>query len=179
MKLSPKRVRLTLGWILGAAAIITSRPTVDSIVIGVSLAVLGAVLRGWAAGTIHKNRVLTTTGPYAFTRNPLYLGTFFIGLGLAAATGRYWLVPAFMVTYLAVYGWQMRHEARSLEVRFGEPYRHYAANVPLFVPRFTRYESAHLSPAFELSRYVANGEYQAGIGIFFTFLALLAKMALV
>ena len=178
MKLSPKRVRLTLGWVLGTAAIVTARPTASSIAIGVSLAVFGAVLRGWAAGPIHKNRVLTTTGPYAFTRNPLYLGTFFIGLGLAAATGHVWLVPAFMLTYVAVYGWQMRHEARNLETRFGEPYRHYAMHVPLFVPRLTRYESAHSSPDFELSRYVRNGEYQAGIGILFTFLALLAKMAL-
>lgn len=178
LKLSPKRVRLAAGWIVVPLFVVLARPTIGVIAAGCVLAVVGAAIRAWAAGTIHKNKTLTTNGPYAFTRNPLYLGSFLIGLGLATASGRPSLIAVFLVLFAAVYGWTMRAEAQRLERRFGELYREYAEVVPLFVPRLRPYGSASALRGFRLDRYLRHAEYEAALGIVVTLLALVAKMAL-
>ncbi len=149
--------------------------------LGGGFALLGAALRGWAAGTIHKDRELSTTGPYAHTRNPLYLGSFLVGLGITLAGGRPTFVLFFGIFFAWVYGRTIRAEARSLGERFGERYSEYAGSVPLFVPRLVPYRSAGgrrgaTTGGFTLKRWRQNREYQALLGVLAGFAFLAAKL---
>ena len=178
MKMTRNRLRIAAGWVTVPLFLLLARPTLELIVVGTTIALLGAALRAWAAGTIHKNKVLTTSGPYAFTRNPLYLGSFIIGIGLVIASGRLILLPVFLGLCAFVYGRTIRAEARRLESLFGETYHAYASRVPLFLPRLTPYPTGGGVRGFRLERYLRNSEYQAALGILACFLALLAKMTL-
>ena len=91
MGLSMRKVRLRLVWLLVIPFFVFSTPSPNPLLIGVVLAAVGLFIRGWSAGTIHKDEELTTTGPYAFTRNPLYLGTLVLGLGLQLRL--WWRLP--------------------------------------------------------------------------------------
>lgn len=172
------RIRLRAVWLLAPVYLVLARPSVWLIIAGAVLALLGGLLRAWAAGTIHKNVVLTTGGPYAYSRNPLYLGTFLMGLGLVVASGRFLLAGVFLLFFWAVYGWTMVEEAADLEHRFGDVYRAYAARVPLFVPRLRPYRPGATVPTrFRIERYLGHREYQAALGLLLGFLALVAKLA--
>lgn len=172
-----KRFRLRAAWLLAPLYLVIARPTPTLLVVAFALCVLGLVIRGWAAGTIHKNVVLTTTGPYAHSRNPLYVGTFFLGLGGAVASGRWWFLLAFLAVFAYVYGETMKKEARNLEARFEDDYRRYARHVPLFLPRLTPWRvDAADETGFRADRYRGNKEYQAALGVVIGFLALAAKM---
>src|SRR3982751_6758022 len=85
---SIQRWRVPLGFVCGALFIFFARPTPKALVAGASVSILGLAIRAWAAGHIRKNAQLATSGPYAFTRNPLYLGSFLLGLGFTIASGR-------------------------------------------------------------------------------------------
>ncbi len=170
-----RRLRLRAVWLLILPFLWLARPTPALLAVGGVLGVFGLLVRGWAAGTIHKERELTTTGPYAFTRNPLYLGTFFLGLGISVAGG-HWIWPAlFLVFYAGVYGRTMRGEATLLGELFGERFHHYAANVPAFAPRLTPYRApGGGGRGFTLDQYRRNREWEALFGAVagFGFLAL-------
>jgi len=160
-----RRLRLRAVWLLILPFLWLARPTPALLAAGGALGALGLFLRGWAAGTIHKERELTTTGPYAFTRNPLYLGTFFLGLGIAMAGG-HWIWPVlFLGFYAGVYGRTMRGEATLLGELFGERFQHYAANVPAFAPRLTPYRAPGVEGrGFTFDQYRRNREWEALLG---------------
>jgi protein-S-isoprenylcysteine O-methyltransferase Ste14 len=171
-------IRLRTVWPVVPVYLFLARPTLVTLLSGAGLALVGGALRAWAAGTIHKNKVLTTGGPYAHTRNPLYLGTFFIGLGLAAAGGRVAFVVAFLIFFVWIYGWSMRREAQRMEDQFGDQYRAYAARVPMFFPWPFPYKPSEPHPTqFEVNRYVRHREYQTALGLLASFLILAAKLA--
>jgi len=177
MKLTTRQIRLRWAWLAAPVFLLLATPTPGTLAAGAVLAALGAALRAWAAGTIIKNAVLTTTGPYAHTRNPLYLGSFLIGLGLAVAGARLDVLVVYLVAYAVVYGRAMRSEAVALERRFGDAYRVYAQNVPLFLPRLRPYRADDRARShFFIDRYLAQREYQAPLGILLGFLGLVAKM---
>lgn len=179
MKLTTRRIRLRLAWLAAPVFLVLAAPTPATIAAGAALALAGAALRAWAAGTIVKNAVLTTTGPYAHTRNPLYVGSFLIGLGLAVAGARISVLVAFLIAYGLVYGRVMRLEAARLERDFGEAYRAYAHNVPLFFPRLRPYRPDDRARShFFIERYLAHREYQAALGILLGFAGLAVKMLL-
>jgi protein-S-isoprenylcysteine O-methyltransferase Ste14 len=171
-----RRLRLRAVWLLVLPFLWFARPTPLLLGIGVAMGLLGLFIRGWAAGTIHKEKELTTTGPYAFTRNPLYVGSFFLGLGVTIAGGQ-WVWPAlFLVFYVGVYGRTMSGEAALLTELFGDRFRHYAAHVPAFAPRLTPYRAP--GPAgggFTFARYKRNREWEAGLGALAGFAFLVAK----
>jgi protein-S-isoprenylcysteine O-methyltransferase Ste14 len=100
------------------------------------IAVVGLLIRAWASGHIRKNQTLAVSGPYAYTRNPLYLGSLILGVGFCVAAGVWWLALGFGALFLGVYLPVMRVEAEDLIGLFGDEYREYARNVPLFFPRF-------------------------------------------
>lgn len=135
MKLELTRIRLGTVWLVVPVYLFLARPSVQLLLIGVAFALLGGLVRGWAAGAIRKNRVLTTHGPYAYTRNPLYFGTFLIGLGFAIASGVVWFLVAFLAFFLVIYGKTMRREEKRLAGLFGEEFDRYADAVPRFLPR--------------------------------------------
>jgi protein-S-isoprenylcysteine O-methyltransferase Ste14 len=172
-----RKLRLKAIWLLVVPFLWLASPTPATLGIGAALAALGLLIRALSAGFIHKEKELTTSGPYAYTRNPLYLGTFFLGLGVTVAGGRWVFVAAFLVFFGLVYTKTIRNEARLMEELFGETYRHYAGRVPLFVPRLSPYRRAGESggePEFSLARWKRNREYEALLGAAagFAFLAL-------
>lgn len=177
MKWSNNAIRLRSVWLLVPIFLILAEPTLRLMLIGGALAVVGGVIRGWAACTIRKNRILTTTGPYAYTRNPLYLGSFLVGLGVVVGSGSFWLLALFLVFFTVVYTRTMRAEERHLEELFGEDFRNYAASVPLFIPRLRRYRcGAEQRALFEFRRYFGVREWELALGLTLAFLALWGKL---
>jgi len=142
--------------------------------VGGVIALAGLALRAWASGHLRKNDALATTGPYAYTRNPLYLGTFLIGVGFTIAAGRWEVALIFAMLFLGIYVPVMRVESQTLEELFGHKYRRYAEAVPMFLPRLTRYHGA-AKAEFEVALYKRYREYQAAIGFAVAFGILVAK----
>lgn len=141
----------------------------------------GLLIRGWAAGILEKDRELAVSGPYAFTRNPLYFGSLVIGLGAAAAGGVLWFVPLVAVFFAWTYRNAMKREAADLEACFADEYVRYRNGVPLFFPRPIPYRpsspSAGVGKSFSLRRYVRNKEYEAALGAAGGFGLLILKAA--
>ena len=128
------KIRLRSVWVMVPLYLYFARPTVTLMIAGLVVALAGVLVRGWAAGSIRKNRVLTTHGPYAFTRNPLYFGSFLIGIGFGIASGELWILAMFLVFFLVIYGRTMRKEERRLTELFGQEFDLYARAVPRFLP---------------------------------------------
>lgn len=170
------RWRVPLGFLLGVAYLIFSQPTTPLLVAGGLIALLGLLLRAYAAGYLHKDQSLTTGGPYRFTRNPLYLGSFFLGCGFAIAGGRWWLAAAFVLSFLLIYWPVLRREEESLRRQFGEAYGRYAKAVSLLIP--SRSGPRPAGEAFRWEQYRKNREYEAALGYTAGIVFLVLKMAL-
>lgn len=174
-----RKVRLRAVWLLIVPFFWFARPTPELLAAGGLLAAVGLAVRAAAAGFIHKDRELTTTGPYAFSRNPLYLGSFLLGLGITVAGGR-WLFAALFVAFFAwVYSRVIRQEAAHLSETFGEAYADYARHVPIFLPRPTPWRRPGV-PAertrFSGERWRRNREYEALLGAVAGFAVLALRM---
>ncbi len=165
-----------MGFALGVAFLVFSQPDSRSLAAGAGVALVGLVVRAYAAGCLDKNRSLASSGPYAYTRNPLYLGSTIMGCGFALA-GRSWLLGVgFIGLFTAVYWPVMRREAEFLTNQFGEVYVRYARAVPFFLPT-GRHASAP-GGTFQWRLYRQNREYQAGLGFAAAIAFLAAKMIL-
>lgn len=160
-------------WLIVVPFLLLARPTPGLLGVGGALAVVGLLIRGWSAGTIEKGVALATTGPYAFTRNPLYLGSFTIGAGLALSGG-HWIWPvAFIVFFGTVYVRTINREAEQLRGLFGSRYAEYARQVPAFVPRLIPYRGEDGDGSgFRWSRYLRYREWEALVGTAAAFTAL-------
>jgi protein-S-isoprenylcysteine O-methyltransferase Ste14 len=155
-----------LGFLCAAVFILLARPTALTLAIGGAISIIGLAIRAWAAGHIRKNAVLATTGPYAYTRNPLYVGSFFLGLGFTIAAGRWVLALLFAALFLGIYLPVMRVESSTLAEIFGDDYRRYANVVPLFLPRLRPYRAEHVGDnKFEGTLYLKYREYRAAFGL--------------
>src|SRR5206468_4803616 len=108
-----------LGFLCAALFLFFARPSGWTILVGALVALPGLGLRAWASGHLRKNEALATTGPYAYTRNPLYLGSFLIGLGFTIAAGQPFLVFVFIIMMLGIYLPVMRVESATLADLFG------------------------------------------------------------
>lgn len=172
-----QRFRVLLGFIFAAVFLFFARPKPLTLLIGTIIAVIGLLIRAWASGHIRKNQDLAVSGPYAYTRNPLYVGSFVMGLGFTIASGVWWLAILFAVLFLGIYLPVMRNEAQELSAIFGDSFGKYAEEVPLFIPRLTKYRAENSSPKrFELDLYLRYREYQAALGVGFA-LGILALKA--
>jgi hypothetical protein len=123
--------------VAGAIVIALARPRPWSLLGGLALGLLGEALRIWASGHIEKTRVLATGGPYAHTRNPLYLGSTLMAAGIALASASPGAALACAVYFLAFYPSAIRGEAAFLAGKFPETYAPWAREVPAFFPRLT------------------------------------------
>jgi protein-S-isoprenylcysteine O-methyltransferase Ste14 len=157
---------LVFGWL--------SHPTWQSLAAGVPVSILGLALRAWAAGCLVKNQQLATGGPYAFTRNPLYIGTLLVALGLTIAARNPYLAVLFALIFVLVYLPVIQLEEQHLRRLFPE-YATYAQQVPSLLPRLSAYPQRSSNP-FRGSQYLRNQEYQAAIGFTAGVLFLLWKM---
>lgn len=159
-----QRWRVPLGFVCAALFILLARPTKLALIAGAIISFFGLALRAWSAGHIRKNDALASSGPYAHTRNPLYLGSFILGLGFTIASARWPLALLFVALFLGIYFPVMRVEAKTLAGLFGDNYERYASNVPLFLPRLTPYSQRDVGNRFDASLYMRYREYQAGLG---------------
>jgi protein-S-isoprenylcysteine O-methyltransferase Ste14 len=161
-----QKIRVPAGTVLGIAFIFLMHPSIRSLWIGGLIAVTGSAFRLWAAGHIDKGRVLTRGGPYAYTRNPLYLGSFLMALGIIIAGQSYWLLLPFGLFYLFCYLPVMKAEEQELLHGYGDEFVQYSTSVPLFFPGFGR---TPLAPStFEWSRVVRNREHHTLAGFLAT-----------
>lgn len=187
-----QRIRVPSGFVLAPLLFISARPTPGSLAAGAFLAVIGLAIRAWASGHLKKNQEVTTSGPYAHTRNPLYLGTFLLGVGVAVGGGTPWFVGLFAALYLIIYVPVMLAEAETMRELFSTEYSDYSKHVPLFAPRFTPYRAPFFEPdgtisnrrrpvtqrQFDLSLYIGHREYRAALGFVAVYALLAAKLAL-
>src|SRR5678815_366020 len=150
-----QRLRVPMGFAIAAAVLYLAKPTGTLILAGLPVALLGVILRGMAAGVIRKDATLTTSGPYAWTRNPLYLGSFLMGLGFAIMSGSWIAAALILIPSLVIYPNVIRNEEAHLARLFPEEFRAYSARVPRFFPRFRAVERV-----FSMQQYLANREYQ-------------------
>lgn len=169
-----QRKRVFLGFIISLAYLLFSRPSPLLLSIGVAIAAIGLLIRAWACGHLRKKDELDVSGPYAHTRNPLYLGTFIITLGFGIASGSWWLFLLVIVYIGSIYFPVMNVEADVLRQRLGREYDEYEANVPLLIPRLTPWKKSDRTFDFQL--YLCNGEYNAAIGFVVTLVVLVAKI---
>ena len=168
------RMRVPSGFLLVGVFAWLSRPTAESLAWGFPLALLGLALRAWAAGCLAKNQQLARSGPYAYTRNPLYIGTLLVAAGLVVASGNLWLGILFAAVFVLVYLPVIQLEEQHLRAIFPE-YSAYAAEVPALFPRLTPAPEKSPQP-FRVSLYLKNQEYQAGAGLAAGMLFLLWKL---
>jgi protein-S-isoprenylcysteine O-methyltransferase Ste14 len=168
------RLRVPSGFLIVVVFGWFSRPTPQSMAIGIPLSLLGLALRAWAAGCLAKNQQLATGGPYAYTRNPLYIGTLLVAAGLAVASRSIGLAALFTAVFLLIYLPVIQNEEQHLRKIFPE-YAAYAERVPSLIPRIIPARENNLNP-FRTGLYLKNQEYQAGLGFMAGMLFLFWKM---
>ena len=168
------KLRVPSGFLLVAVFAWFSRPTARSLAIGLPISVAGLALRAWAAGCLAKNRELATGGPYAYVRNPLYIGTLLVAAGLVAAARSVWLGGLFAAVFAFIYLPVIQLEEQHLRRLFPE-YATYAERVPALLPRVRPIPAKNPNP-FRISLYLRNQEYQAGAGFAAGMLFLLWKV---
>ena len=170
-----RRVRVPLGFCFAALFLWVARPTWPTLGVSLLLVVPGLWLRGYAAGYVRKNAELTTSGPYAYTRNPLYLGSMMIAFGFAAASRSVLLFTVLVVLFALVYLPTIRSEEAFLRGAFPE-FSGYSDRVPRLLPRLRAKRQPGPSAGFDRVRYLHHREYNAGIGTLAIYAALIAKI---
>ncbi len=174
-----RRIRVPLGFVTAIVFFVFARPTPRWMLVSLPVVLAGLWLRGYAAGYVKKNAELTRTGPYAHTRNPLYLGSMLIAFGFALAAGRVWLGVLLVGLFLAIYWPTILSEEAFLRGAFPD-FEAYAAAVPRLLPRLT---AARFGGGLEVGagrfsqeRYRHHREYNALMGATALYLALLLRM---
>jgi len=168
------RLRVPSGFLLVAVFAWFSRPVAASLLWGLPVSLAGLALRGWAAGCLAKNQRLATGGPYAYTRNPLYLGTLLVAAGLAIAARSAGLALLFAAIFFFVYLPVIQLEEQHLREIFSE-YEAYAGQVPGLWPRLRTAALPVAGTRFGWRLYRKNQEYQAAMGLAAGMLFLLWK----
>jgi protein-S-isoprenylcysteine O-methyltransferase Ste14 len=173
-----RRIRVPLGFIFALLYFWLARPTWWSLALGMILVVPGLLIRALASGHVRKNEALATSGPYAYTRNPLYLGSLLMGLGFCVAARSWWVGIALVIMFFAIYLPVIRDEEAFLRRRFPE-FQEYAKRVPRMLPRLVARSSADKSSsAFSFDLYLKHREFNALLGVVGMMGALIVKMRL-
>ena len=172
-----RRIRVPLGFIFTGVFLWLAQPTWRTMLWSLVLVVPGVWLRAYASGYVRKNAELTRTGPYAYTRNPLYLGSIMIAFGFAWAAGSWIIFVALAALFLAIYLPTIRSEEAYLREHFPE-FDDYAKQVPLLLPRLTPARSTEEAGVFSRERYLHHREYNACMGAIAIYAALAARLLL-
>ena len=168
-----RRIRVPLGFLLAAIYVWRSRPTWPSLVLGAAIAGAGILVRAWASGHVDKNQELATSGPYAYVRNPLYLGSIIIAVGFVIVARDLAIAVAVVVLFAAVYVPVIRSEEVFLRNQFPQ-YQQYARTVPRLMPRTLR--TSGMREGFSPELYLKHREYNALIGTVAMLAALVVKI---
>ena len=174
-----RRIRVPLGFLFAVLYFWLARPSWRSIALGAIVVVPGLVIRALASGHVRKNEALATSGPYAYTRNPLYLGSLLIGLGFCVAARSWWVGVALFVMFFAIYLPVIRDEEAFLRRTFPE-FEEYSRRVPRMFPRLVPHSSGEneASAGFSLELYRKHREYNALLGTLGMLAALVVEMTL-
>ncbi len=154
------RLRVLFGFLMVAVFAWLAAPNAASLACGLPVALAGLLLRAWAAGHLAKNERLAVSGPYAYVRNPLYLGTLLVAAGLAIAARRWEIAALFAAVFGLIYLPAIELEEQHLRKLFSQ-YAAYAFQVPMLRPRL---RAAASSDRFRWALYRRNEEYQAAVG---------------
>jgi len=169
-----RRIRVPLGFAFAVLYFWLARPTWRSLGIGTVLIVPGLLIRALASGHVRKNETLATSGPYAYTRNPLYLGSLLIGIGFALAARNWWIGVVLVLMFFAIYLPVIRSEEAFLRERFPE-FEEYAKSVPRMLPRLTP-ASSEAGGGFSMELYLQHREWNALLGAVAIIVVLIVKM---
>jgi protein-S-isoprenylcysteine O-methyltransferase Ste14 len=150
-----------------------SRADLRSLLLGLPLVAAGEAVRVWASGHIEKTKALATGGPYAHTRNPLYVGSLLLAAGVAICAWNPWVLGVIAAYLAAFYPAVMREEEGFLRRKFGDEYEAWAAQVPLFLPRLT--PGGPRSSRFDWARVGMNREWRTLAALPFVLLLLVAR----
>lgn len=170
-----RRIRVPLGFAFAAVFLVFARPSAEGLAASLLLVLPGLALRAYASGYVRKNEELATTGPYAYTRNPLYLGSMLIAFGFAGASENVALIVLLAVLFFAIYLPTIRSEEQFLRGHF-EEFASYARAVPRLLPRITPAPSAGERGSFSRALYLAHREYNSAIGAVAIYAALLLRL---
>jgi protein-S-isoprenylcysteine O-methyltransferase Ste14 len=168
-----RRIRVPLSFLAAGAYIWLAQPSWKSIIAGTLVILPGLLLRASASGHVQKDKQLTTTGPYAYTRNPLYLGSLIIAGGFAIAARSWWIVAVMLGIFILIYVPVVAGEERYLRATFSE-YADYARRVPRLLPRLTPYGNQKVE--YSSARYWKHREYQASLGCLIMLAILIVKI---
>lgn len=172
-----RRIRVPLGFAFAVFYLWLARPTWRFLALGAILIVPGLVIRALASGHVRKNEALASSGPYAHTRNPLYLGSLLIGIGFAVAARSWWVGVVIIVMFFAIYLPVIRSEEKFLREKFPE-FEEYARRVPRMLPRITPAFRGQDDGGFSLDLYLKHREYNALLGAVAMVLALIVEMTI-
>ncbi|MBT8396207.1 MAG: isoprenylcysteine carboxylmethyltransferase family protein [Gemmatimonadetes bacterium] len=170
--------RLRLVWLLAIPFLLLSEPSPPRLIVGFLISVPGLFLRAYAAGSIHKEKELARGGPYRHLRHPLYLGSFFLGLGFSIAGGRWWFPFLYAGLFFWLYGRTIRAEERRLYALYGVEFGSYRDSVPAFFPRRKSAPPVPETEGFRFRLFRRNREWQAGVGALVGFGLLFLRMYL-
>jgi len=165
-------VRVPTGYAVGVLVLLLARPRLDWLPGAFLLILAGECLRMWASGHIEKTLSLATGGPYAHTRNPLYLGSLLMALGAGVAVASPWAVLVIACYFAVFYPAVIREEASFLRRKFPDEYAHWEASVPAFFPRPT--PGGPRGSRFSWERVRQNREWHTALAIPVVLAALLA-----
>jgi protein-S-isoprenylcysteine O-methyltransferase Ste14 len=158
------RWRVFFGFVFAAIALYLATPTRNTLAVGAVISLIGELVRLWAAGHLEKSREVTRSGPYQFTRHPLYLGSSLIGIGFAIAANHI-VVGVIVVAYLLLtLTAAMRSEEAHLREKFGDAYDAYVEK-----------RSSPMERQFSWRRALRNREHHTIAGLFASLLLLAAK----
>lgn len=172
-----RRIRVPLGFVFAGVFLWLARPTWKTMALSLLLVVPGVWLRGYAAGYVKKNAELTRTGPYGYTRNPLYLGSMLIAFGFAWASGSWVIFVALAALFLAIYLPTILSEEEYLRSQFAG-FDEYARQVPRLLPRLTAAKSDVPPGRFSRERYLYHREYNALMGAVAIYAVLAVRLLL-
>ena len=170
--------RVRIGLISAILSIILAKPTFYSLIGGAVLTILGLAIRIWACGNLEKEKELTTSGPYRYTRNPLYFGSMVLGISTVVACQSWGVLVIFLANFLIIYPVVVRAEKERMSQFFPEQYREYSKLVPLFFPTLRPKLPRDPDHHFSWERYKQNKENRALIGSIIIYLCLILKTIL-
>jgi protein-S-isoprenylcysteine O-methyltransferase Ste14 len=169
-----RRIRVPCGFLFAAFYLWRARPNYASLACSLLLVVPGISLRAYASGYVKKNAELTVTGPYSYTRNPLYLGSMLMAFGFAAASRSFGITVLLALLFLIIYAPTIYSEEQFLRSTFPD-FDGYAKRVPRLLPRFTSARTAG-DGSFSGTLYRQHREYNSILGVCAVYAVLLATL---
>jgi protein-S-isoprenylcysteine O-methyltransferase Ste14 len=168
-----RRIRVPVGFAFTVLYIWLAHPTWKSLLLGTAFVIAGIAVRALASGHLKKNEELTTSGPYAYTRNPLYLGSLILASGFAVAACSWWIAALLLLIFVAIYLPVISAEETFLRTTFPD-FAKYSAEAPRVIPRLRTHRP--YQPGFSWELYLKHREYNAAIGSLAVLAALIAKL---